>query len=241
MFSDVKLITALQKERKRLRKRDGQVIDEVNRILQEELFSEKNILRNLKTYNRSFEFLREEGLDRNRIFSINEIKNICIQYDLRFLDSQKYKGSIPNEAIAEIRILSRERKKPLEAFKIMGPINSFRIKHTESDPMLFAETDKGNYYLVHHWDHKVPWHKSFTVFPFRKFENLLLSIGSICGFFTLITPQSWIMDTHAFEYWGMHRFALFFHLFIVFGGFTMFLMLSFHRGFTSGKWDEDSL
>jgi hypothetical protein len=239
MFSDVRLVEALEIERRRLRKKDGLVIDEVNRILQRDLFSEKNILRNLKSYNLTFDLLDEEGLDRNRIFSINEIRNICVQYDLRFLDSQKYKGPIPVEAISEIKRISKSRKKPLEAFKIMGPIDSFRIKHTTSDPMLFAETDKGNYYLVHHWDHKVPWYRSLTVFPFRRFENLLMTLAGICVVLTLITPQPWIMDTHAFGYWDMHRFALFFHLFILLGGFTMFIMLSFHGGFTSGKWDED--
>lgn len=238
IFSDVRLVTALERERKRLRKNEGRVIDEVNRILQDDLFSEKNILRNLKNYNRTFDLLDEEGLDRNRIFSINEIRNICIQYDLRFLDSQKFRGEIPGEAVAEIKRISRGRKKPLESFKIMGPLGVFRTKNSSSDPMLFAETSKGNYYLVHHWDHKVPWYKSAAIFPFRKFENLLGTIAGICLMITLITPQEWIMDTHEFEYWDMHRFALFFHLFILTSCLTGFFMLAFHRNFTSGKWDD---
>lgn len=241
MFSDVKLVQALEKERSRLKKKEERVLDEVNRILQDDLFSEKNILKNLKSYNRTFDLLGEEGLDRNRIFSINEIKNVCIQYDLRFLDSQKYRGEFPAEAVMEIKILSRSRKKPLENFKILGPLQSFRVKNAISDPMLFTETNKGNFYLVHHWDHRVPWYKKIVTFPFQKFENLLGTLVALCTVLTLITPQPWIMDTHAFGYWDMHRFALFFHLFITIGSITGFLMLAFHRSFTSGKWDDHRL
>jgi hypothetical protein len=239
LFSEIKILDALHKEKKRLLKKDGQVLSEVNRILQDELFSEQNILRNLKSYNKTFDLLDETGLDKNKLFSINEIKNICIQYDLRFLDSQKYKGGIPAEAIVEIKEISRGRKKPLENFKIMGPLESFKTKNVASDPMLFAETSKGNYYLVHQWDHKVSWYKPILIFPFRSIENLTITIVSFCAIIAMITPQSWIMDVHTFGYWDMHRFALFFHMFIVMGGMTVFLMMAFHRGFTSGRWDED--
>lgn len=238
MFSEVRLVKALERERKKLRKHEKHVLDEANRILQEDLFSEKNILRNLKSYNRTFDLLDEEGLEQERVFSLEEIKNICIKYDLRFLDSQKYRGEIPAEAVSEIKRISRGRKKPLENFKIMGTLSSFRIKDAPNDPMLFTETNKGNFYLVHQWDHRVPWYKSAVIFPFRRFENLLATVAAFCLLLTLTTPQEWIMDVHVFEYWGMHRFALFFHLFIVSASLTGFLMLAFHRGFTSGKWDD---
>lgn len=239
MFGEVRIVEALERERRRLGKKEDKVLKEVNRILKDELFSEKNILHNLKHYNRTFELLDEEGLDRNRVFSIREIRNICIQYDLRFLDSQKYRGAIPSEAIASIKELSRNRRSPLESFKIMGPLQVFRKKDITSDPMLFAETNKGNYYLVHHWDHKVPWYRWLARFPFRSIETLTGTLAAVCILLTLVTPQHWIMDTTKFEYWDAHRFALFFHLFILSGGIIIFLMFAFHRNFSSSRWDDD--
>ena len=239
MFGEIKIVSALEKERKRFLKKDGLVIEKVNQILQESNYSEKNILRNLKSYNRTFEFLDEEGLDRNKIFSLNEIKKICIQYNLRFLDSQKFRGNIPSEAIDSIRELSKNRRTPLENFKILGPIEVFRKKNSDADPMLFAETNFGNYYLVHQWGHRVPRYTKLLNFPFRSIENLFGSLASVCIILSLITPQHWIMDTTKIEYWDAHRIALFFHLFIVFGSLTAFLMISFYGNFTSTKWDDD--
>ena len=239
MFSHVKIISALEKERNRLLKRDGLVIHQVNQILQASLYSEKNILRNLKSYNRSFEFLDEEGLDRNKIFTLNEIKKICIQYNLRFLDSQKLKGDFPSEAISAIQELSKNRRNPLDSFKVLGPIELFRQNKKDADPMLFAETNRGNYYLVHQWGHRVPWYTKIIHFPFRSIENLVGSLAAWCLLLSLVTPQHWIMDTTKIQYWDAHRFALFFHLLIVFGSITAFLMISFYGGFTSVKWDDD--
>lgn len=239
MQLDIKIVSALEKERKKFLKKDGNVINQVNQILQDSLYSEKNILRNLKSYNRTFEYLDEEGLDRNKLFSLNEIKKICIQYNLRFLDSQKFRGKFPNEAIQAIKELSVKRKTPLENFKILGPINIFRKNNSDADPMLFAETNYGNYYLVYQWGQRVPWYSKILHFPFRAIENLVGSLASVCLILSLITPQHWIMDTTKIDYWDAHRIALFFHLFIVFGSLIAFLMISFYGGFTSTKWDDD--
>ena len=239
MFQSVKIVSELERERKKLLKKDGLVIQQVNQILQESQYSEKNILRNLKSYNRTFDFLDEEGLDRNKLFSLNEIRKICIQYNLRFLDSQKFRGKFPTEAIEAIQEISKNRKKPLENFKVLGPIEVFRKNNKDADPMLFAETNRGNFYLVHQWGHRVPWYSKLANFPFRSIETLVGTLGGICLILSLITPQHWIMDTTKIEYWDAHRIALFFHLFIVIGALTAFLMISFYGGFTSVKWDDD--
>jgi hypothetical protein len=241
MIKPIQIIRALEKERSRLLRVDGKIIEQARNVIKDNLFTEKNVLVNLQLYNQRFEFLAEENLEREKIFGLEEIKTICIHYNLRFLDVIKFKGKIPSEASEQLQFLSVKRKKPIEKLKVLGPDELFRNSHYHSDPIIFAETDKGNFYLIHQWGNKVAWHVPFTTFPFRNIENLAATLAGFCVLLTIITPQGWIMDTTKIPYWGMHRFALFFHLFILFGAMTLFIMLSFRFGFTSSKWDDERL
>ena len=55
----------------------------------------KNLINhlNINSFN-SFDF---EKLDFNKIYSINTIKSVCIDYRLRFLDIKYFKNKLPNE------------------------------------------------------------------------------------------------------------------------------------------------
>ena len=103
----IHLISELTKQKLKLRKQEDVILDEVKRLLNDNLLSEKNILNNLKFYNKTFELLDEETLDKKNIFKLNEIKNTCTKYRLRFIDSQFYKGEIPYEAILKIKDLNK--------------------------------------------------------------------------------------------------------------------------------------
>jgi hypothetical protein len=238
MFKDVRIVEALSRERKKIRRREDILIEEVNRILNDELYTEKNILKNLKSYNQTFDLLDESLLDKNRIYGIREIKNICIQYNMRFLDSQLYKGEFPSEAITAIKELSKEQKRQFRNFKILGSLESFRQKSATTDPMLFAETNYGNYFLIHHWDNKVAWHAKLVQFPMRRFENLIACLALLSAVIALIIPNRLIVTSSYFGYWGTHRVACFIHILIWFAALTVFLIFSFHKNFSSSTWDE---
>ena len=92
----------LRKKKVKTSNHEDSVISEVYRILNRDLFHEKKILSNLKLYNKSFELIDEEDVDRYDVFHTNTIKEIAIQYRLKFLDSQHYKNEIPYEAILKI-------------------------------------------------------------------------------------------------------------------------------------------
>ena len=49
-----------------------------------------------------------EKLDPKKIFHIKDIKKVCVDYRLRFLDSSFYKGKIPNVALKKIDLLDKE-------------------------------------------------------------------------------------------------------------------------------------
>ena len=49
-------------------------------------------------------------LDTDKIYHIEQIKKICIDYRLRFLDTKYFKGQIPEEAIIKINNLEKQTR-----------------------------------------------------------------------------------------------------------------------------------
>jgi hypothetical protein len=242
LFSDIDLIRVLQNERKRIRSVDDDLMDDVKRILFTDQYSEKKILNNIQSYNKSYEILDEADLDQNRIFSLEEIKNIAIKYRLRFLDSQIYKGIIPSEALNEIKEVSQLQGKDLRAFKMLAPISFFKLKEkTEADAMIFTVTNLGNYYLLFKWAHPTKWHRNITSYPLRNFENMFALILISTLLITLSFPTSWIaMDKEA-EYFSMYRIATFFHMLIFDSAIAAFVLFGFYSNFSVSQWNNPAI
>ena len=64
--------------------------------------------------NNSFDF---DQLKTERIFHLDQIRKVCIDYRLRFLDIKYFKGNIPFEAIQKITLLEKKHQTDLEGFK----------------------------------------------------------------------------------------------------------------------------
>ena len=112
-------------------------------------------------------------LDTDRIYHVEHIKAICIDYRLRFLDSELFKGSIPYEAIMKIKALNKEHGIELSGFKIMAPSKLFKLENAD-DPLLFAPIGNDYYYLIHKWGNDLSPFRKLAVLPFKNFENLMM-------------------------------------------------------------------
>ena len=124
-------------------------------------------------------------LDPDRIYHVEHIKAICIDYRLRFLDSKLFKGSIPYEAIMKIKALDKEHGIELSGFKIMAPSKLFKLENAD-DPLLFAPIGNDYYYLIHKWGNDLSPFRKFAVLPFKNFENLMMLtvlVSLIASFF----------------------------------------------------------
>ena len=124
-------------------------------------------------------------LDPDRIYPVEHIKAICIDYRLRFLDSKLFKGSIPYEAIMKIKALDKEHGIELSGFKIMAPSKLFKLENAD-DPLLFAPIGNDYYYLIHKWGNDLSPFRKFAVLPFKNFENLMMLtvlVSLIASFF----------------------------------------------------------
>ncbi|HWY97463.1 MAG TPA: hypothetical protein VNY36_00140, partial [Bacteroidia bacterium] len=82
-------------------------------------------------------------LDKKKVFSLDDIKSICIQYRLRFLDSKYFKiEGLPTEDAQAIKNLEKELGKEIRSVKMLAAINSFRQEDVDNALLLFAEMDE---------------------------------------------------------------------------------------------------
>ena len=89
-------------------------------------------------------------LSKSRIYHIDHIKKVSIDYRLRFLDIKYFKNKLPIEALKQIKKLEKEHKTKLSEFKIMAPSVLFRLEKKD-DPLLFVPLGNEYYYLIHKW------------------------------------------------------------------------------------------
>ena len=166
---------------KNIGNRSEKIINEVN-----------NILRNSNTAINKFNF---DLLKTENIYSIKEIKKICINYRLRFLDVKYFKGDIPFEAIKKIDDLKKSHYTDLKGFKIMAPSKLFKLKNTD-DPLLFIPIGKDYYYMVHKWGEDLHPLRKILMWPSKSMFNIIITTLFVSLFLTVLTPKSLFSKTN---------------------------------------------
>lgn len=237
--SDTGLHQQLKRAQSKRRALGGNLVSEANRILNKDLFTEGKILQHLGQYNALSGFLEEDQLDGNRVFSLAEIRQICITWRLKFLNSKLYKPVIPYEAVLMIKDLNLEFAKELDEFLILAPARAFAGKTPANETLLFTKTSDGNYYLIHRWGRPLKPQRQWLYWPMRHFENLLVTVFCFTLGITLALPTWLITLDHAAEYWSGYRAAAFFHLFIFNLGVTTYFTFAFAKNFSSTVWNRE--
>ena len=227
---------SLENERKQLSQQDG-LLQEAERILLKSRLSEKNILDNLKFYNSSFEFLDDDEIEKEKVFTSVQIKSLSKKLRLRFLSSQYYLGEIPYEAVLKIQQLTTVFRKDLKHFKIASTWHSFTSLGSTEQAMLFAQTLCGHYYLIHTWGKPLSKWRNFRFFALRNFESLFTCLLLFSLAESLVMPTHLITTDEKAGYFSLYRMACVFHLLIFNAGFTVFALFSFHLTFSEGNWD----
>lgn len=238
MFERVDVKNQLTRLRSRNRTGEDRLLNEARQILNNDLFTEKKILENLKQYNQSFNILDEDVLDPSLVFSPEEIKQVAVIYRLKFLESKLYKPEIPYEAILKIKDLNTLFRKEIKLFSVLAHPRSFRDINREEEALLFAKTNHGNYYLVHKWGKKFNTLRKFEYFPLRNFETLVLTVLTVTLLITMILPTEFITLDSSATYWCGYRAAAFFHLLIFNLGVTIYITFAFTKNFSSSIWNR---
>ncbi len=165
-----------------------QLLEEVKAILENNELERQEIKEKLKTKSSTnvnkFEF---DLLETDKIFHINQIKKVCIDYRLRFLDSNLFKNEIPEEAITKISALEKAHETSLEGFKIIAPSKAFQLINYD-DPLLFAPIGNDYYYLIHKWGNDLVWYRKLMVSPFKNLMNFVVFCGIISAVIIAVSP-----------------------------------------------------
>jgi len=204
---------------------EQQVLDEVFAILKDLDVQDSRIKKSISNgggaSTNNFEF---DLLETSRIFHITDIKNICIDYRLRFLDSRYFKGEIPEEGISEIKSLEKNHGIELKGFKIIAPSKLFKLEDKD-DPLLFAPIGNGYFYLIHQWGNDLHPLRKALMWPFKNVVNLAMVVFAISFLVTMMVPEGlFSKSSSSAEFW-----ILFFFMFKSIASVVIFY------GFAAGK------
>ncbi|MDA9127776.1 hypothetical protein N9J65_02840 [Flavobacteriaceae bacterium] len=172
-------------------------------------------------------------LDTDRIFHVDHIKAICIDYRLRFLDSKLFKGSVPYEAAIKIKELEKEHKTVIEGFKIMAPSKLFKLENAD-DPLLFAPIGNGYYYLIHKWGNDLSPYRKLAVLPFKSFENLMILTALVSFFASFLVPKG----LFSIETSGVQFLLTFLFMFKSVAAVVLYYSFAAGKNFNSVIWDS---
>ena len=214
------------------------------------LFKPTNIAEKLKDANRSNTSFMEsvnqlisrptgvndfdlDKLAAANIFHIDNIKNTCIDYRLRFLDLKYFKNDLPQEAFDKIARLEAVHGTTLSGFKIMAPSKLFRLKNTD-DPLLFVPIGNDYFYLIHQWGEDLSPFRKLFMWPFKNIWNLMVLIMGISWIATSLTPMAIFSKTTSWStYW-----MVYFFMFKAIASIVLFYGFALGKNFNPAIWNS---
>lgn len=216
------------------RTKPAEILDEVRKVLDEQLAYEDAVLTRLQQAKDEYQnpFLIDE-LEAHRIFHISHIRELCHIYRLRFLSTKYYDRELPVEVLLEIKELERRHQLSLQGFKIMAPASHFRLQNAD-DPMLFAPMGNGYYYLVHKWGKDLHPLRKVMMWPLKNLENLLIFSFVISFLLTFV-----IRELFFWRYQQTSEFImLYMFTFKSVAGLIVFYGIALGKNFSESIWDS---
>jgi len=228
--------TNIEEKLRDLRKDDevsNAILKEVHTILQADSVSRERIAGNLNGGNsaivNAFDF---DLLETEQIYHIDQIKKICIDYRLRFLNSKYFKGEIPAEAISKIKRLEQDHNLEVQGFKIIAPSKLFKLEDKD-DPLLFAPIGNNYFYLVHKWGNDLHPLRKWLMWPFKSIINLTLLTVVVSYFVTTLVPEGlFSKSSSSAEFW-----IVFFFMFKCIASVVIFYGFALGKNFNPAIWN----
>ena len=174
-----------------------------------------------------------EYVDTSRIYHLDHIKKLCIDYRLRFLDTKYFKSKFPDEAISEIKGLEDKHQTELKGFKIIAPSKLFKLENAD-DPVLFAPMGNDYFYLIHKWGNDLHPLRKYFMWFFKGFENLVLLTFLISLFLTFIVPDGLFGK----EYSVSNFLMIFLFMFKSVAAVVIFYGFALGKNFNTAIWNS---
>ena len=204
----------------------------LEKVSQQDTFDPKALLKSAESSEsiNNFDF---DLLESHKIFHLDQIKEVCIDYRLRFLDLKYFKGNVPKEAIAKISALEKNHDTTLDNFKVMAPSVLFRLKKAD-DPLLFVPLGNKYFYLIHKWGDDLSFFRKAWAWSFKNIWNLLITVMVVSFFATLITPyQIFTKSPTPSTFW-----MLFFFMFKAIASIVLFYGFALGKNFNPAIWNN---
>ena len=183
----------------------------------------------IKTQN-NFDFDR---LESHKIYHLDQIREVCIQYRLRFLDIKYFKNDLPESAHQAIQDIETNHGTVLADFKVMAPSVLFRLERKD-DPLLFVPMGNNYYYLVHKWGNDLHPLRKLLMWPFKNIWNLLLTVLAVSWVATEMTPMGLFTKTpDRTSYW-----MLYFFMFKAIASIVLFYGFALGKNFNPAIWNS---
>lgn len=172
-------------------------------------------------------------LATDKIYHLDQIKKVSIDYRLRFLDLKYFKNKLPQEALDTIHALESAHDTQLGSFKIMAPSALFRLEKTD-DPLLFVPLGKDYYYLVHKWGNDLHPLRKVLMWPFKNIWNLMLAVFASSWVLTELTPMGLFTRTpDSSSYW-----MLLFFMFKAVASVVLYFGFALGKNFNPAIWNN---
>lgn len=146
--------------------------------------------------------LRGEEIERKKfdekyglVVHRDELKGLCLNYDLRLLPTRLYKGHLDVAAVQKLKEYATKINIELndytlrEEFFILAPSESFfleKIQVVDKDPVLLHRLNNGYYAVIYKWGKNFTFFRSLRGAFHRNSGTQGLFVGIII-FFTLLT------------------------------------------------------
>ena len=233
------LLKRINIEEKLARARSGsdrgeKLLEHVKHILDEDSNCRERIAgvisEGKNTVNNAFKF---DILETDKIYHIDQIQKICIDYRLRFLNSKYFKGNIPQEAISKIKRLEIAHNTDIGGFRILAPSKLFKLEDKD-DPLLFAPIGNNYYYLIHKWGNDLHPLRKWLMWPFRNIVNLTVLVVVISYLITLLVPNGLFSKNNTTaEFW-----IIFFFMFKCIASVVIFYGFALGKNFNPAIWNS---
>lgn len=179
-------------------------------------------------------------LDRRMILHLDELRDLCVRYRLRFLPSGYFKGHVPSRTLGAIRTLETRAGRPLKAFMVMAVPRLFRIPAHRAEPTLFVRVSEEHYLLVHRWGHGLGRARAILLWPLRSPWSLVTTLLVMALAISAIAPPDAVFSTADHEWWSPVRLVFLFWISALLGGITTFVWFAFRWRFSSEAWRSNS-
>lgn len=234
LFGNTNIELALKKSRSKNAGAEA-VLRESYKILKDVSANRTRIAQNISGKQKHFIEVNFDFdlLDMDKIFHLEQIREICIDYRLRFLDSKYFKGDIPPEAISKINRLEKDHSIEIKNFKIIAPSKLFKL-NDKDDPLLFAPMGNDYFYLIHKWGNDLHPFRRLLMWPFKSIVNLTLLVFLISYLMTSLVPEGLFSKTNTnAEFW-----IIYFFMFKSIASMVIFYGFALGKNFNPAIWNS---